>query len=53
MSVKKHGAGVEPTDDLPNYRGFSGKFMLKSIAAHMAMGFGSTDITSGMTARGP
>jgi len=31
--------GVELPDDVPNYRGQSGKFMLKLIGAWIAMGF--------------
>jgi hypothetical protein len=30
--------GVELADDLPNYDGHSGKFMLRLIAAWIAMG---------------
>jgi hypothetical protein len=40
-------AGVELADDVPNYRGFSGKFMLKLLAARISMGLRRVDITWG------
>jgi hypothetical protein len=51
VMTKDRRAGVELADDLPNYSGFSGKFMLKLIAARMAMGLRRTEITWGKTAR--
>ena len=47
VMTKNRRAGVELADDIPNHRGFSGKFMLKLIAARIAMGLRSTDITWG------
>jgi hypothetical protein len=38
---------VELADDLPNYDGHSGKFMLRLIAAWIAMGFRRPEITLG------
>jgi hypothetical protein len=43
--------GVELADDLPNYDGHSGKFMLRLVAAWIAMGFRRPEITLGMPAR--
>jgi hypothetical protein len=43
--------GVELADDIPNHSGFSGKFMLKLIAAWIAMGLRRTEITWGRGAR--
>ena len=53
MRVMTHErrAGVELADDLPNYSGHSGKFMLKLIAAWIAMGFRRPEITLGKTVR--
>jgi hypothetical protein len=31
--------GVEPADDMPNYGGHSGQFMLELMAAWVGMGF--------------
>jgi hypothetical protein len=39
--------GIELADDLPNYEGHSGKFMLKLIAAWIAMGFRRPEIRLG------
>ncbi len=50
--TKERRAGVELADDLPNYSGYSGKFMLKLIAAWIAMGFRRPDITMGNSTRG-
>jgi hypothetical protein len=44
--------GVELADDLPNYDGHSGKFMLRLIAAWIAMGLRRPEITLGKTVRG-
>jgi hypothetical protein len=52
LMTKERRAGVELADDLPNYRGHSGKFMLKLIAAWIAMGLRRPEITLGKTARG-
>jgi hypothetical protein len=51
VMTKDRRAGVELADDIPNYRGFSGKFMLKLLAARIAMGLRRTDITWGKSAR--
>jgi hypothetical protein len=40
---------LELADDMPNYSGHSGKFMLKLIAAWIAMGFRRPEITLGKT----
>jgi hypothetical protein len=37
--IKYRRAGVELPADLPNLSGHSGKFMLKLLAAWIAMGF--------------
>ena len=47
VMTKERRAGVELADDLPNYPGPSGKFMLKLIGAWIAMGFRRPDITWG------
>jgi hypothetical protein len=47
IMTKERRAGVELADDLPNYSGLSGKFMLKLIAAWIAMGFRRPEITLG------
>jgi hypothetical protein len=49
VMTKERRVGVELADDLPNYRGHSGKFMLKLIAAWIAMGFRRPEITLGKT----
>jgi hypothetical protein len=51
VMTKDRRAGVELADDVPNYRRFSGKFMLKLLAARIAMGLRRTDITWGKSAR--
>ena len=43
--------GVALADDLPNYDGHSGKFMLRLIAAWIAMGLRRPEITLGKTVR--
>lgn len=48
MTQDRRG-GVTLPDDLPNYDGHSGKFMLKLIAAWIAMGFRRPEITLGKT----
>jgi hypothetical protein len=45
--------GVELADDLPSYDGYSGKFMLRLIAAWIAMGLRRPEITLGKTVRQP
>ena len=50
MTAKRRG-GIELADDLPNYDGHSGKFMLKLIAAWIAMSFRRPEITLGKTVR--
>jgi len=47
--VPERRVGVELADDVPNYSGHSGKFMLKLIAAWIAMGFRRPEITLGKT----
>jgi hypothetical protein len=47
LMTKERRAGVALADDLPNYPGHSGKFMLKLIAAWIAMGFRRPAITWG------
>jgi len=49
VMTKERRAGVELAEDLPNYSGHSGKFMLKLIAAWIAMGFRRPEITLGKT----
>jgi hypothetical protein len=51
VMTKGRRAGVELADDIPNYSGFSGKFMLKLLAARIAMGLRRTDITWGKRSR--
>ena len=51
VMTKDRRAGVELADDVPNYSGFSGKFMLKLLAARIAMGLRRTDTTWGKNAR--
>jgi hypothetical protein len=45
--------GIKFADDLPNYDGHSGKFMLKLVTAWIAMGFRRPKITWGKTAHSP
>ena len=47
VMTKARRVGVRLADDLPNYGAHSGKFMLKLIAAWMAMGFRRPEITWG------
>lgn len=53
VMTKDRRAGIELSDAIPNHSGFSGRFMLKLIAARIAMGLRRTDITWGKSARGP
>ena len=52
LMTRERRAGVELADDVPNYSGHSGKFMLKLIAAWIAMGFRRPEINWGKTGRG-
>lgn len=47
VMTKERRSSVELADDLPNYDGYSGKFMLKLIAAWIAMGLRRPEITLG------
>jgi hypothetical protein len=49
VMTKERRAGVALADDVPNYSGHSGKFMLKLIAAWIAMGFRKPETTLGKT----
>jgi hypothetical protein len=51
MTEQRRG-GTELADDVPNYAGHSGKFMLKLVAAWIAMGLRRPEITLGKTFRG-
>jgi hypothetical protein len=51
VMTKERRAGVQLADDLPNYSGRSGKFMLKLLAAWIAMGLRRPEITLGKKAR--
>src|SRR6202045_2388273 len=51
VMTKERRVGVELADDLPNYSAHSGKFMLKLIAAWIAMGLRRPEITWGKTVR--
>jgi hypothetical protein len=51
VMTKERRVGVELADDLPNYSGHSGKFMLKLIAAWIAMGLRRPEITLGKRVR--
>ena len=51
VMTKERRVGVELTDDLANYSGRSGKFILKVIAAWIAMGLRRPEITLGKTIR--
>jgi hypothetical protein len=48
VMTKDRRVGVELSDAIPNHRGFSGKFILKLIAARIAMGLRTTNITWGI-----
>jgi hypothetical protein len=49
VMTKERRVGVQLADDAPNYSGHSGKFMLKLIAAWIAMGFRRPEISWGKT----
>jgi hypothetical protein len=51
VMTRERRVGVELADDLLTYTGRSGKFMLKRIAAWIAMGFRRPEITLGKTVR--
>jgi hypothetical protein len=51
VMTRERRVGVELADDLPTYTDHSGKFMLKLIAAWIAMGFRRPEITLGKTVR--
>jgi hypothetical protein len=51
VMTRERRVGVELADDLPTYTGHSGKFMLKLIAAWIAIGFRRLEITLGKTVR--
>ncbi len=51
VMTKDRRAGVELADDAANYSGFSGTFILKLLAARIAMGLCRTDITWGKRVR--
>jgi hypothetical protein len=51
VMTKERRDGAALADDLPNYSGHSGKFMLKLVAAWIAMGFRRPEITLGKTVR--
>jgi hypothetical protein len=51
IMTKERRVGVELADDLPNYSGYPARFMLKLIAAWIAMGFRRPQITLGKTVR--
>jgi hypothetical protein len=51
VMTKERRAGVALTDDIPSYSGRSGKFMLKLIAAWIAMGFRRPEVTLGKAVR--
>jgi hypothetical protein len=52
LMTQERRAGVELADDVPNYSGRSGKFMLKLLAAWMAMGFRRPEIAWGRNTPG-
>jgi hypothetical protein len=47
VMTKDRPAGVELADDVPNYSSFSGRFMLRLLAARIAMGLRRTAINWG------
>ena len=51
VMTRERRVGVKLAEDLPTYTGHSGKFMLKLIAAWIAMGFRRPEITLGRTVR--
>jgi hypothetical protein len=51
VMTKDRRDGIKLADDLPNYDGHSGKFMLRLIAAWIAMGFRRPEINWRKTVR--
>jgi hypothetical protein len=51
LMTKDRRDGIKLADDLPNYDGHSGKFMLRLVAAWIAMGFRRPEINWGKTVR--
>ena len=51
VMTKNRRPGVALANDIPNHSGFSGKFMLKLIAAWIAMGFRRPEIRWGKAVR--
>jgi hypothetical protein len=49
IMTNERRVGVQIADDAPNYSGHSGKFMLKLIAAWIAMGFRRPEISLSKT----
>jgi hypothetical protein len=52
IMTKERRAGVGLADDVRNHSGYSARFMLKLIAAWIAMGFRRPEVAPGMTVRG-
>ncbi len=52
LMTKERRGGVTLADDLPNYSGRSGKFMLKLLGAWIAMGLRRPEIVWGKSRRG-
>jgi hypothetical protein len=53
LMTKDRRAGVELADDVPNVSGFSGMFILRLLAARIAMGLHKTDINWGKASGKP
>ena len=53
LMTKDRRNGIVLADDLPNHEGFSGKAMLRVLAAWIAMGLRRPEIAWGKTARTP
>jgi hypothetical protein len=51
LMTRERRDGVVLTDDLPNYEGHSGKFMVRLVAAWIAMGLRRPEIDLGKTVR--
>ena len=47
VMTRDRPAGVELAGDVPNYSGFSGRFLFKLIAARLSMGLRNAEITWG------
>jgi len=50
VMTKDRRVGVDLADDVPNHSGFSARFILKLLAARLAMGLRRTDISWGKSA---